>query len=165
MKAEDYYNLPYKLEIIKNSDNTFFASIKELHGCMTEGDTIEEVYQMIEDAKRAWLSAAMENGNEIPLPEEMNQKSYSGKLVLRIPKELHRKLSENAENNNVSLNSYINMLLVANNSKIESLSDMIDFLTQKLYEKGQKNWQMFIDTEININCDQPENILHFEQAL
>ena len=74
------------------------------------------------------LLVCMENGNEIPLPEEMNQKSYSGKLVLRIPKELHRKLSENAENNNVSLNSYINMLLVANNSKIESLSDMIDFL-------------------------------------
>jgi antitoxin HicB len=36
---------------------------------MTEADTIEEAYEMIEDAKRAWLEAAIEEGIEIPLPE------------------------------------------------------------------------------------------------
>lgn len=34
------------------------------------------------------------------------QREYSGKLMLRIPKELHKKLAEDAKENGVSLNQY-----------------------------------------------------------
>lgn len=43
--------------------------------------------------------------------------SYSGRLSLRIPKELHESLSKNAKHNGVSLNSYMNMLLSRNNER------------------------------------------------
>jgi len=108
---EEYINLPYKIEIIKNTDSTFFASIKELPGCMTEGDTVEEACQMIEDAKKIWLETAIKNRLEIPEPEVLQTKTYSGKLVLRIPKNLHKELSLTAEENDVSLNQYMNVLL------------------------------------------------------
>ncbi|MDA3823363.1 MAG: toxin-antitoxin system HicB family antitoxin, partial [Bacteroidales bacterium] len=103
-KVIDYLDLPYKVEIIKNEDSTFFASIKELPGCMTEGDTIVEAYEMIEEAKSLWIETALSDGSTIPEPEILSKKNYSGKLVLRIPKSLHRRLAKSAEENEVSLN-------------------------------------------------------------
>ena len=42
----------------------------------------------------------------ITLEEYRAQREYSGKLMLRIPKELHRDLVEAARRNGVSLNQY-----------------------------------------------------------
>jgi predicted HicB family RNase H-like nuclease len=38
--------------------------------------------------------------------EGKTQREYSGKLMLRIPKELHKELAEAAKENGVSLNQY-----------------------------------------------------------
>ena len=42
----------------------------------------------------------------VTLEEYRNQREYSGRLMLRIPKELHRELAEAAKANGVSLNQY-----------------------------------------------------------
>lgn len=42
----------------------------------------------------------------ITLEEYKTQKEYSGRLMIRIPKELHRDLIEAAKKNGVSLNQY-----------------------------------------------------------
>ena len=42
----------------------------------------------------------------IHLEEYKAQREYSGRLLLRIPKELHRQLAEAAKENGVSLNQY-----------------------------------------------------------
>ena len=42
----------------------------------------------------------------LSLEEYKAQREYSGKLALRIPKELHRYLAEAAKENGVSLNQY-----------------------------------------------------------
>ena len=42
----------------------------------------------------------------ITLEEYKVQREYSGKLMLRIPKELHKQLAEAAKENGVSLNQY-----------------------------------------------------------
>ncbi len=39
------------------------------------------------------------------------KKTFSGKFVVRVPKSLHRKLSELAEQEGVSLNQWINTVL------------------------------------------------------
>jgi predicted RNase H-like HicB family nuclease len=68
--VDEYMSLPYTVEIIHDNDS-FFAKIKELEGCMTVGDTSAEALAMIDDAKHAWLTAAVEDAIEIPLPESM----------------------------------------------------------------------------------------------
>jgi len=68
---EYYMKLPYKIELVPYPDGGFFARVKELEGCMTEGGSLEEVMELLEDAKRAWIEAALESGLEIPLPEVM----------------------------------------------------------------------------------------------
>lgn len=55
----------------------------------------------------AFAEAEAEDPAEtITLEEYRAQREYSGKLMLRIPKELHRDLVEAARRNGVSLNQY-----------------------------------------------------------
>lgn len=68
MKIEDYINLPYTVELNPYPDGRFHAAIKELPGCMTEGESREEALSMIEDAKIAWIETAIECNKKIPVP-------------------------------------------------------------------------------------------------
>ena len=68
LRFQFYMSLPYTIEIVPYPDGGFFARIKELEGCMTEGETLEETLELLGDAKKAWLEAALESGVEIPLP-------------------------------------------------------------------------------------------------
>ncbi len=62
-----YMALPYTLEI-KPDDGVWFVKVKELPGCMTEVETWAEIPDAIEDAKRLWLSLALDRGRPIPEP-------------------------------------------------------------------------------------------------
>ncbi len=69
VKDIDYYMaLPYPIVIVPpTEDDTWFAEIPALPGCMTYADTKHEVLDMIEDAKRTWIKGRLEQG--YPLPE------------------------------------------------------------------------------------------------
>lgn len=104
-----YLSLPYTRELIPDPEGGWFVRIKELPGCMSQGDTPEEAIRMIEDAMRGWLEAELRKGS--PIPEPRVEEEYSGKFVIRVPKSLHRKLAELAEREGVSLNQWINAAL------------------------------------------------------
>ena len=71
IKSLNYYlNLPYTIEIIPYPEGGYFAEVKELPGCMTEADTKEELWEMIEEAKKIWIETALEEGIKIPEPEK-----------------------------------------------------------------------------------------------
>ncbi len=132
--VEYYIKLPYTIEIVPYEDGGYFARIKELEGCMTEGDTLEEVLKLLEDAKKAWLETALEEGIEIPLPESMRKKKeYSGKILLRLPKSLHKKLAEAAQKEGVSINTYIVNLLSERNAEKEVLKTLIEQFKKTSY--------------------------------
>ena len=109
---EDYLNLPYTIEVFRDDDEDnpgWVARVVELPGCITQGDTFEELGEMIEDAMRSWIGVALGEGIEIPEPRPVE--SYSGKFVVRVPRSLHRELVEEADREGVSLNQYINVVL------------------------------------------------------
>ena len=112
-KIEDYVDLPYKMEIVKDLDEGgYVVSFPDLPGCLTVGETIEEAIKNAEDAKRAWLEAAIEEQIEISIPE--NKEKYSGQFKLRIPKSLHRILAEQSKREGISMNQYCVYLLSRN---------------------------------------------------
>ncbi|MBO4474430.1 MAG: toxin-antitoxin system HicB family antitoxin [Clostridiales bacterium] len=113
-KTIDYYmKLPYKLEIIPDQDEGgFVASYPELPGCLTIGETMESVIANAIDAKKEWIGAALEDGYPIPEPTPID--AYSGQFKLRIPKSLHRRLSERSKEEGVSMNQYCVYLLSQN---------------------------------------------------
>ncbi len=106
---EYYLTLKYQLTITQDDDGSYFAEYPDLKGCMTCGDTIVEASEMAEDAKRAWLETAIEQGVQIPEPK--SESDYSGSFRLRIPKSLHKTLADEAKKEGISMNQYCLYLL------------------------------------------------------
>jgi antitoxin HicB len=106
---ESYLGLPYTIELIRQDEETWFARVAELPGCMTEADSAEEAAVMIQEAMADWIAVALEDGQ--PVPEPRPAEEYSGKFVLRVSKSLHRDLAEAANRDGISLNQYLNVEL------------------------------------------------------
>lgn len=87
----------------------YAVSFPDLPGCLTVADTIEEAVRNAEDAKRAWLEAALEEGMEINEPDYLEK--YSGQFKLRLPKSLHKSLAEHSKAEGISMNQYCLYLL------------------------------------------------------
>lgn len=109
---EEYLTLPYTIEVYRDDSDGevgYVARVAELPGCMTQADNFAELEEMIQDAMRAWIETAIENGQSIPEPQAPDE--YSGKFVVRIPKSLHRQLAERASREGVSLNALVSVAL------------------------------------------------------
>ena len=113
---EYYLSRLYKIEISTASEGDFVVSVPDLPGCISQGETIEEALKMIEDAKKAWIETALEEGIEIPEPTPAEE-AYSGKFNLRIPRSLHRDLARKADEEKVSLNTLATYLLSSSMGK------------------------------------------------
>ncbi len=118
MKNLEYYmSLPYRLEIVPdNTEGGFGARYPELPGCITCADTIEAVIENAIEAKKAWLTAAIEEGIDINEVKTDDISDYSGQFKLRIPKSLHRSLSIHAKEEGISMNQYCLYLLAMNDA-------------------------------------------------
>ncbi|WP_027717670.1 type II toxin-antitoxin system HicB family antitoxin [Desulfovirgula thermocuniculi] len=101
---EYYLRLPYRVVIYPSPEGGYVAEVPDLPGCLTQSETLEELMEMVEDAKRCWIADALERGEEVPEPVD---ESYSGRILVRAPKSLHRALAEKAREEGVSLNQYI----------------------------------------------------------
>ena len=112
MKDLNYYlNLNYEIKIKKltsEEGDGWFAEIPLLPGCISDGETPEEAIFNVNDAKKCWIETCLELGR--PVPEPLSS-DFSGQLRIRMPKSLHRVLSEKAREENISLNQYINYQL------------------------------------------------------
>lgn len=106
---EYYLGLRYPITLVEEAEGGYTALIPDLPGCVSVGETVEEALGMVEDARRLWLEVAYEHGDEIPLPSTM--RPYGGKVLVRMPASLHRRLAEGAEAEGVSLNQHIVGLL------------------------------------------------------
>ena len=103
---EDYLKLPYKYVLHPAEEGGYVIEIPDLPGCISQGETITEAVNMIEDAKAAWIETALEDGTDIPDPAR-SVEEYSGKFNVRLPKSLHKALAETAGREGISLNQLI----------------------------------------------------------
>lgn len=113
-QLEHYVSLPYPIELVKDED-AFVASIPDLPGCASFGETPDQAVAGVEEAKRLWMEGRITAGQPIPEPSQLEQ--YSGKFVLRIPRTLHRSLDLEARKQGVSLNQYLVHLLSERHTK------------------------------------------------
>ncbi|WP_081477216.1 type II toxin-antitoxin system HicB family antitoxin [Thermus sp. CCB_US3_UF1] len=106
---EYYLNLRYPVLLVPEPEGGFTALLPDLEGCVSVGETEEEALANLEEARQLWIETAYEHGDEIPLPS--SAKEYSGRILVRMPKSLHRRLDEEARAEGVSLNQFIVSLL------------------------------------------------------
>ena len=102
----EYLKAPYCRVVIPDYETgTFTARVMEFPGCVTQGDTIAQAHERLERAAEDWIKTALDLGQDIPSPAE--EESYSGRILVRLPKSLHRRAAEAAEADATSLNQFI----------------------------------------------------------
>jgi len=92
-----------------DEDNGFIAAIPGIQGLSAFGKTREEALSELDIASEAYFESLKKSGRQ--LPDEEKIITYSGQIRLRMPKSLHADLASGAENEGISLNTYIITLL------------------------------------------------------
>jgi len=109
----DYYlSLNYPIEILQIPENDgggVSASIPLLGrlSCVGDGENIQEAIEDLTRVKRRVLEELLAKGDRIPEPESDEDAAYSGRILLRLPSDLHRKVAKRAEAKGESTNRYI----------------------------------------------------------
>ena len=92
-------------EIAAEDGGGYLIEIPLLKGCVSDGETVAEALENIKEAKEEWFKYMLENN--LPIHEHMDVSKYSGKFVVRIPKTLHKTISEQSKLEGLSLNQYV----------------------------------------------------------
>jgi hypothetical protein len=69
----------------------------------------DEAFKNLEKVKHAWMESGLAAALDVPEPRQIED--YSGKVLVRMPRSLHRRLFEQSAAEQVSLNQYIVSLL------------------------------------------------------
>jgi len=64
--------LGYIVVLEEDEDGGYVATVPALVGCVTEGDTPEEVLGYLRDALEAWIEVAQNRGLNIPHPDDVH---------------------------------------------------------------------------------------------
>jgi predicted RNase H-like HicB family nuclease len=96
----------YRIEISwSEEDQCYVARVPELPGCMTDGETYTAVAENVEQAIQSYVGTLMAEGKPVPVP--VAERSFSGKIPLRIDPRLHRDLVMKADLEDLSLNEFL----------------------------------------------------------
>ncbi len=104
-KIKDILKKPYSRILIPQEEGGYSAEILEFPGCFAEGETPNEAFENLEKASEAWIEASLEQELDIPSPAE--NYNYSGKIVLRMPKSLHKRVAKFSEKEGTSINQFL----------------------------------------------------------
>lgn len=88
-----------------DEDRSWVAVASELAGCSAFGATPERALKELETAVELWLKTAKAKGWKTPKP--LAAKKPAGRVLLRLPRELHQDYLSLAAHDGVSLNQYM----------------------------------------------------------
>jgi predicted RNase H-like HicB family nuclease len=86
-------------------DRAWVAVAPELPGCSAYGKTSERALKELDTAIELWLETAKSKRWSVPKP--LAAKTPAGRVLLRLPSELHRDYLSMATREGVSLNQYM----------------------------------------------------------
>jgi predicted RNase H-like HicB family nuclease len=101
-----YLKKPYARVLIYDQESgQYHAEILEFPGCFAVGSTPQEAYANLEEAASSWILGCLEVGQKIPEPEDFA--GHSGRIALRIPRSLHRRVALFADREGISINQFL----------------------------------------------------------
>ncbi|MEW6338278.1 MAG: toxin-antitoxin system HicB family antitoxin [Acidobacteriota bacterium] len=102
--------LGYPMRVSQVPDSgEWVAEVIDLPGCIGVGATAEEAVETASAAVPEWVAEARAAGWEVPTPHVRAE--ASGKFVVRLPRSLHERLQNLADEESTSLNQLVVWLL------------------------------------------------------
>lgn len=157
MKNRDFDPEKYTIsiqKIVEYGESLFVAKVAELPDLAEYGDSFEFVRELAINAIEASYELCSEQGIPFPSPiKDSDLQDVSGRVTLRLPKNVHRQSIKLAEENGVSLNSYLLSCISSHNAtaslhtQIEKLNQMLSENTySKPHSSSRKNY--FLSTDV-----------------
>lgn len=147
--VDEYLKAPYTRILIPDETGGYSAEILEFPGCFAEGETADEAIQALDRAAKAWIEAALDQGQEIP-PPFINQ-GYAGKVALRLPRSVHRRAAQLAERDGTSLNQFLLTKIAAGIGAEELYSRLVENVAAKVMEALHQGLSAATGQTINIH--------------
>ncbi|MGH2444713.1 MAG: toxin-antitoxin system HicB family antitoxin [Candidatus Limnocylindria bacterium] len=136
----------YRTEVRMEEDGSWSLTVPSLPGLVVVGETFGEAWGEMPKVIDLWVEAARDGGQVIPPPDKDSvDRSYSGKLMLRMPRTLHAGLARLARSEGTSINMLcVTALTEAVSRRAETVSEnrpravIEDFVVTevKAYEGG-----------------------------
>ena len=71
-ELEKYMAMPHRMEVAEDkTEGGFVVTYPELPGCISCGETVEMAIANANDAKKAWLKVALDEGIKIYEPDNL----------------------------------------------------------------------------------------------
>lgn len=149
LSLDECLRIPYRIEIVKIPEDEgggFLARLPKFGslGVIGDGETELEALQDLEENRRIQFQQYLDEGRTFPEPETSDEEGFSGRFLLRIPREIHARLARSAKENGVSLNQYTATLLAEAVGESSALREMAEI---------RREWREFRDylTETRIS--------------
>jgi antitoxin HicB len=129
---KNYLQQPYARIVIPVEPNGFHAEILEFPGCFAQGETVEDAYTNLENAAESWIETCLAQEHEVPEPS--SSLTFSGHIMLRLPRSIHKKAAQLAERDATSLNTYLVSAVSAKVGAEDLYRVVADKLEQRLVQ-------------------------------
>jgi predicted RNase H-like HicB family nuclease len=106
----EYLALPYTVVLRKDEDGDVVGRVEELPGCIAHSATRAEALELLDEVQREWITDALERNHPVPEPIQTDDLP-SGKWVQRVPRSMHARLAQRADQEGVSLNHLVTSML------------------------------------------------------
>ena len=90
----------------KEEGGGYLVEYPEIPGCMSDGETVEEAIANGREALRDCVAVLQESGRKVPKPG-----IDAAQWRQRLPRTLYSKLTVQAENEGVSINSFVTAII------------------------------------------------------
>ena len=111
----------------------FTVEFPDLPGCITQGDSLEEAFEMAEDVACGWILTSVEEGEEIPKPSQISN-HYSDNVIVNYVKldigKYAKKNSVKSVKKTLTIPEWLNVL--AERAGINFSKELQDALKYKL---------------------------------
>jgi antitoxin HicB len=121
-QVEHYLSLNYHKRLYQDEDGSWIVEVDDLPGCVADGNTPDEAVKNLFEALTSWLRSRIDANLPVPEPSEADE--YSGRILLRMPRFLHRRLSLQARAEGASLNQYLVSLLSDASARVNRSSQL-----------------------------------------
>jgi len=123
------YTISVRKEVVEGEE-LFVARVAELPDVCEFADSANDARGLAKDTIETAYDLCMQKGIPFPEPKIVNDDlvSASGRVTLRMPKTLHTKLIEKAEEEDISLNQLIVSALSMNYGQYQATKGLVDEL-------------------------------------
>lgn len=129
-------NNEYSFRVLWNvEDDVYVAICPEFDGVSGFGSDPGEAIKEAETALRLAIEAYRSEGWSLPEPEYAAE--YSGQFRIRVPRNLHAQLVQQAADEGVSLNTYAVSLLSAHSSETQTLKEIKIMLSEQMLKLSE----------------------------